>query len=134
MLSTMSSIEDGEEDNLSSGGGKTAPSGSKAHEVTLSRVYFNRALVEVHLGDDEAALADLDLALKHNPKDKAARGARAVILRRMGKWHDSQREYLKLDQQREDEIRKKKANSLKLAQREAKGKERSAAAKKQQGR
>ena len=96
---------------------------SSAHEVTLSKIYFNRALVKVHLGDDDAALDDLELALKHSPRDKAARGARAVILRRMGNWHDSQREYMKLDQQRQAEKLKKQANSLKQAQRGAKANE-----------
>ena len=64
------------------------------HEVTICKVFTNRALVYIHMGDDESALADLTSALKTDNKDPVARGARAMVLRRTGDFVASQRDYL----------------------------------------
>ncbi|GMH81337.1 hypothetical protein TrST_g1933 [Triparma strigata] len=93
----------------SGGGGANAAAGSASnpHAITLPRVYFNRALVAVHLGDDTAALADLDTSLKLAPKDKICRGARAVIFRRMGRWLESQRDYIFVEKLKKEEEQKR---------------------------
>ena len=83
------------------------------HKITVSRVYFNRAMVHVHLGNDEEAIEDLTNALKRNPKDKVARGARAMIFRRIGEFGKSQADYHKLSTIREHE-RKTKEMEKKL--------------------
>ncbi|GMH80705.1 hypothetical protein TrLO_g7033, partial [Triparma laevis f. longispina] len=113
--------EGGDPDNK---GNATTGTSNNPHAITLPRIYFNRALVAVHLGDDVAALADLDTSLKLAPKDKVCRGARAVILRRMGRWLESQRDYifvekLKKEEEEQFKIQSRKKIVEKLSPREA---------------
>ena len=53
----------------------------RRHEVTMAKVYFNRGIVHIHIGNDPAALADFGAALKVEPKDKLlARGIKSTNL------------------------------------------------------
>ena len=67
-------------------------------EVDSTKILFNRALVNVHAGDDVAALRDLEDALRRTPSDIRARGARAMIQRRLGNFLECQRDYTKVEQ------------------------------------
>ena len=61
------------------------------------------ALVNIHMGNDEDAIDDLNNALKRDSKDKVARGARAMVLRRMGDYKKCQLDYTNLAKRRDTE-------------------------------
>jgi len=82
-------------------------------KMTISRVFFNRAMVYIHLGNDDDAVDDLSNALKRNPKEKVCRGARAMVYRRIGEYAKSQGDYTFLSKMRETE-RKAKETEFKL--------------------
>jgi len=77
-------------------------------EVTSSMILFNRALVNVHTGDDDAALKDLENALSKEPNNIRARGARAMIQRRLGNFLECQSDYVRIEHIKKEEKQKEK--------------------------
>ncbi|CAM9143354.1 unnamed protein product [Discosporangium mesarthrocarpum] len=62
-------------------------------EDPLGPLYFNRAIVNTALGDDESALQDLDAAIAIDTRNTMYRSNRALILRRLGDFHQAHQDY-----------------------------------------
>ncbi|GMH68661.1 hypothetical protein TL16_g04982 [Triparma laevis f. inornata] len=62
----------------------------------LASIYFNRAIVYTHTGDDESALKDFESAIKRDPSNVVFRHNRALVLRRDGFYKEAEGDYVKL--------------------------------------
>jgi len=64
--------------------------------IELAAIFFNRAVVYCHVGDDNSAYEDLTSAIKRDPSNHIFKVNRALVSRRFGNYADSTGDYVKL--------------------------------------
>ncbi len=95
-LRTRQAIEEaGDDYDHQNSSSKTANSDFE-EPPELAAIYFNRAIVYTHIGDDGSAHEDLTSAIKRDPSNHIFRHNRAMIARRLGNYVNAQGDYVKL--------------------------------------
>ncbi|GMH90005.1 hypothetical protein TrVE_jg7067 [Triparma verrucosa] len=75
---------------------KTKTSNYDEEPKEIASIFYNRAIVYTHTGDDSSALADFDSAIKRDPSNVVFRHNRALVLRRDGLYKEAEGDYIKL--------------------------------------